>query len=130
MMFWTVFLDNFNTQAYNAAEDAMITANRNYLSVSDNSALRSSNSETSEHEASSSSTGRCWEVELIEEVRSYPCLWNTTSRSFKETPKEGEAWRRISASINISGKYSFFVSLYTMPVWCMVVSFFKSIMLS
>ena len=53
------FLDNFDTQAYNAAEDAMITANRNYLSVSDNSALRSSNSETSEHEASSSSTGRC-----------------------------------------------------------------------
>ena len=106
------FLDKFDTQAYNSSEDAMITNNRNYfLAISDNSALRSSNQQTSENETSTN-TKKSWEVELIDEVRSYPCLWDTTSRSFKETPKKAEAWRRISSTMNIDGiYYTLFVCL-------------------
>ena len=44
-----------------------------------------------------------WEVDQIEEVRSYDCLWNTTCRAFRETPKKAEAWRQISAKLNMEG---------------------------
>ena len=42
---------------------------------------------------------------LIEEVRKYQCLWNTTCRSFKETPKKAEAWRRVSVAMKMEGKF-------------------------
>ena len=41
----------------------------------------------------------------IEEVRKYQCIWNTTSRSFKETPKNAEAWRRVSVAMKMEGKF-------------------------
>ena len=42
---------------------------------------------------------------LIEDVRKYQGLWNTTARSFKETPKKAEAWRRVLAAMKMEGKY-------------------------
>jgi hypothetical protein len=42
-------------------------------------------------------------VNLIEEVRRYPCLWNISLASHKDKPKKQEAWRRISAVLNIPG---------------------------
>ena len=45
-----------------------------------------------------------WEIDLIEEVRSYECLWNTKCRAFKETPKKIEAWRQISAKLNVESR--------------------------
>ena len=42
-----------------------------------------------------------WQYKLVEEVRNYPCLWDVTSRAFKENRKKQEAWRRISIKLNI-----------------------------
>ena len=42
-------------------------------------------------------------VNLIEEVRRYPCLWNISLAFHKDKPKKQEAWRRISAVLNIPG---------------------------
>ena len=50
---------------------------------------------------------------LIEEVRQYPCLWDTHCRSFKETPKKNEAWQRISKKLQFDGMYPYF--------FCMVI---------
>ena len=102
---------NFDTEAYNSAEVEYIRQSINYLNnnsslvYSDNSALRNnrndintstpvhgtvySASESAEHnEEFEDATERNWEIDLIEEVRKYPCIWDTRSRSFKETPKK------------------------------------------
>ena len=104
--------ENFNTDHYNSIEDSFIYNNRLYLQESRRRALVvSDNSEIQEHDATGHQFqlqevqhhSKNWEVDLIEEVRNYDCLWNTTSRAFKETPKKAEAWRQISAKLNIEG---------------------------
>ncbi|XP_065642557.1 uncharacterized protein LOC136074181 [Hydra vulgaris] len=54
------------------------------------------------------STSKSLEAHLIEEARRFPCLWDTTTRSYKETPLKIEAWRQISALLNVEGSYLFF----------------------
>ena len=39
------------------------------------------------------------EIDLIEEVRGYDCLWNVRSKALKESPKKAEAWRQILAKL-------------------------------
>ena len=43
-------------------------------------------------------------TQLMELVRSRPCLWNTSNRSFKEKPKKDEAWRQISYQLGVTGE--------------------------
>lgn len=43
-------------------------------------------------------------VNLIEEVRKYPCIWNVSSKSHKDKPRKMEAWRRISGALCVPGK--------------------------
>ena len=72
--------------------------------VSDSRAIQHEQHQEQEEEvARSDPPSKNWEVDLIEEVRSYDCLWNTTCRAFKETPKKAEAWRQISAKLNMEG---------------------------
>ena len=40
-----------------------------------------------DHERTSGSA-KNWEIDLIEEVRRYDCLWNVKCRAFKETPQK------------------------------------------
>ena len=69
----------------------------------------------------SSTSGQCQEVvagssfqsitteflpTLIEEVRMYRCLWDTSCRAFKESQKKEEAWNRVSERLNVSGMLS------------------------
>jgi hypothetical protein len=49
-------------------------------------------------------TSKNLEAHLIEEVRRFPCLWDTTTRAYKETPLKVEAWRQISTLLNVDGK--------------------------
>ena len=42
---------------------------------------------------------------IIEQVRTYPCLWDVQCRSYKETPVKTQAWAKISSSLNKSRKY-------------------------
>ncbi len=39
------------------------------------------------------------QVQLIEEVRKFPCIWEVSSRAHKEKTMKLEAWRRISAAL-------------------------------
>lgn len=90
------------TELFNQNEDEMITRNLNYaagsqqLQVSDarEDVGRPVESQSQEHMLAT----------LIELVRDYPCLWNTTCRSFKEKPKKDEAWRRICLVLGIDSK--------------------------
>ncbi|XP_046863255.1 uncharacterized protein LOC124457000 [Xenia sp. Carnegie-2017] len=38
-------------------------------------------------------------INLIEEVRKYPCIWNVSSKLHKDKPRKLEALRRISAAL-------------------------------
>ena len=55
---------------------------------------------------------------LINEVKSYRCLWDTKCRSYKENPKKAEAWRAIASKLQRSGElrsqnsFSLIVSKY------------------
>ncbi|XP_047131831.1 uncharacterized protein LOC124810847 [Hydra vulgaris] len=49
-------------------------------------------------------TNKNLEAHLIEEVRRFPCLWDTTTRAYKETPLKVEAWRQISTLLNVDEK--------------------------
>ena len=40
---------------------------------------------------------------LINEIKSYKCLWDTSCRSYKEKPKKDESWRLISAKLQTEG---------------------------
>ena len=44
-----------------------------------------------------------WQLSLIEEVKTFPCIWNTKSRGFKETPGKQVAWKIISKHLNMEG---------------------------
>ena len=53
-------------------------------------------------------TNKNLEAHLIEEVRKFPCLRDTTTRAYKEAPLKVEAWRQISTLLNVEGSYLFF----------------------
>ena len=42
---------------------------------------------------------------LIEAVREYPCLYNSTIADFKITLKKENAWKAISTQLRRSGEY-------------------------
>ena len=60
------------------------------------------------------------EALLIEEVRKYPVLWNTSNPNCKNRTTKENAWNAVSVSVNEkSGKiYSGFIQidLWSMPV--------------
>ena len=43
---------------------------------------------------------------LMQEVQQYDCIWNTSSRAYKENPKKQEAGRKIAIALGQNGKYS------------------------
>ena len=52
-------------------------------------------------------TNKNLEAHLIEDVRKFPCLLDTTIRAYKETPLKVETWRQISTLLNVEGNYLF-----------------------
>ena len=44
-----------------------------------------------------------FKVNLVEEVKKYPCLWDVRARSFKETPKKKLAWLKVAQALSNSG---------------------------
>ena len=42
---------------------------------------------------------------LIEEVRLYRCLWDSSCRAFKELPKKQQAWKQIAEKLNVDGLF-------------------------
>lgn len=40
------------------------------------------------------------EALLIEEVRKYPILWNTSNPNYKNRTKKGNAWSAVLVSVN------------------------------
>ena len=48
---------------------------------------------------------------LINEVKSYKCLWDPRCRAYKETPKKMEAWKIISIKLSKSGE-SQYIAIY------------------
>ena len=83
--------------------------NRSQILVSDASAIGATGISpiSNDEDLSSSSSQQYSNIQcmLIEEVRKYQCIWNTTCRSFKETPKKAEAWRRVSVAMKMEGKF-------------------------
>ena len=84
--------------------------NRSQILVSDASAIGATGISppiSNDEDLSSSSSQQYSNIQcmLIEEVRKYQCIWNTTCRSFKETPKKDEAWRRVSVAMKMEGKF-------------------------
>ena len=114
--------DDFDTDSYNCNENLLIIQNQMYevrrasLLVSDAESIRDDTlqqqNSSSSSSATSTRTSSTWEADLIEEVRSYECLWNTCCRGYKETPKKNEAWRQISGKINIEGTVTIFYTVY------------------
>lgn len=51
-------------------------------------------------------------MDLIEEVRKYPCIWNISLKSNRDKPKKMEAWRRISTSLKVAGQMAIQYYLY------------------
>ena len=47
---------------------------------------------------------------LAEAVKEYRCIWDMSSKSLKETPKEQQAWREIAGKLGEEGSF-FFVLL-------------------
>ena len=48
---------------------------------------------------------------LIEEVRKYRCLWDSSCRAFKDIQKKQNAWSLIANSLHINGNSIMFTSL-------------------
>ena len=47
--------------------------------------------------------------EFIDEIKGYPCLWNTTLRAYKEQPKRKVAWTAISNKLGKDGEYTTYI---------------------
>ena len=66
----------------------------------------------------------CDDGDLIELIRERRCIWDTSCRSFKETPKKQQAWREIAAKLGQDGMwrgeiilcYTYLLCLLTVPV--------------
>ena len=39
---------------------------------------------------------------FVEAVRNYPCLWDLSSKCFKDTKMKENAWKAIAEQVNIS----------------------------
>ena len=48
----------------------------------------------------------CEEI-LINEIRNYGCIWNTSQRAYRETTKAKEAWKLIATKLGKEGIYAF-----------------------
>ena len=46
-----------------------------------------------------------FEEHFVEDVRSYHCLWDTTSRRFKDTHMKAIAWDTLAGRYGISGRH-------------------------
>lgn len=42
--------------------------------------------------------------QLIEVIRSFPILWNTKLRAYKETNKKNIAWNNVASQLKVDGK--------------------------
>jgi len=40
---------------------------------------------------------------LVDMMESYPCLWNTSSRSYKDINKKDEAWKELQRRLGVPG---------------------------
>ena len=92
------------------AEDAFINENQGYFqrlllnnSNEQGSDIEEENEEEEEEETVQAAV-RDWQGELIEEIRKYPCIWNTKCKAHKDKFKKAEAWRRIAFVFNRDGK--------------------------
>jgi len=47
---------------------------------------------------------------LIEQVRKYVYLFDTSHENYKNVVKKAEAWNKISEELGITGKYIFYSS--------------------
>lgn len=55
---------------------------------------------------------------LVEEVRNYRILWDTSTRGYKDTPKKNLAWAEISRRLNQNSTYiNMYKILYTIHVF-------------
>ena len=41
---------------------------------------------------------------LVEEVKAYPCIWNTKASSYKDNMKKIQAWKNISEKLETEGQ--------------------------
>lgn len=54
--------------------------------------------------------------DLIEKIKNYQCLWDSSSRGFKELPKKQEAWIRIGGKFNVDGKFLSFITFQVIAI--------------
>ncbi len=38
---------------------------------------------------------------LIEAVRTFPCLWNTTSATFRDVKAKDAAWKQVASQVSV-----------------------------
>ena len=58
--------------------------------------------------------------QLINYIQSYPALWDTSLRSYKDLNKKDAAWKQISKNVKLSSKCIFF-AVQSVSVVCVVV---------
>ena len=98
------------TDNYNNREDSNLAQSQSYVSQLIEAASLMNSSQSSQFEQSNQQACKSnedvevqFQLSLIEEVRQYPCLWNTSARSFRETPKKQQAWRNIGVKLSVDG---------------------------
>ena len=52
-----------------------------------------------------------WQLSLMEEAKTFPCIWNTRSRGFKEAPRNQLVRKIMSQRLNMEGTVTTFVFL-------------------
>ena len=60
--------------------------------------------------------------DLIEEVKLYRCLWDSSCRAFKELPKKQQAWSLVAERFNIDGMCFLSYRYMLLPVWCVCLT--------
>ena len=45
------------------------------------------------------------EEKLIEAVRMFPCLWNVTSRAFKDSKAKENAWKSVASQVSVQDMF-------------------------
>ena len=88
-------------QAEPDASETVIVSDDNIQFIPSNQPSSHSLEDTGERQE----VNRNVEEELIELVRDYRCIWDTSCRSFKEHPKKQQAWRNISGKLNLDGMW-------------------------
>ena len=64
--------------------------------------IRQQHSSTSQHQAKDDDLDE--DEMLVKEIRKYRCLWDTSCRSFKDSPKKQQAWRGIAVKLEKDGQ--------------------------